>query len=147
MGSSANRTPARSRLRRMRRASLSPKDCQRAAERISEIVFWLGVRLAERDRALVGDCGSLYVRIPYVWKLLDELLAVPLDEKHLQRIRHGIGALWAEMDNLHELARDMAGPLDRLHTAALKIRRVGGKEASSGKRSAEVTKGRAKKRK
>ena len=147
MDSGGSHPHARSRLQKMKRASLSAKDCGRAANRMGEMISWLGVHLAKRDLAMLGDCASLYMRIPYVWRVLDDLLTIPLKGRNLGRITRGIGTFWAEMDNLHALARDLVGPLDRFHTAALRVRENREKKTADGLRSEKVKKGPARKRK
>ena len=77
---------------------------------------------------MVGDCASLYARIAYVRRVIDDLLETPLETHNRARIRKKIGTLWAEVDNLGSITRDLVGPLDRLHSAIHEQRRAAGQK-------------------
>jgi hypothetical protein len=113
-------------------------DSQRTADGLARLLHWLNAGIDRKDRSVVGDIADLYINCSMLRTVIDQLLQTPRTTKNLPLIRKRVAKLWARVDNLGSITRDLIGPLDRLHSALYRRRPVDNRkeQPSAGKRHA-----------
>ena len=81
----------------------------------ARLVSQLGLKIARRDVTLFVDTASLYNRCGLIRRFIRDLVDTNPSKVQARIVTHRAGRLWAEVDNLDAYARDLRGPLDRLH--------------------------------
>ena len=92
-------------------------------KRLDLLVNTLGAKVPKRDRTVFVDTESLYDTCDYVMRLIDDLVDATPPNRRPAVVRRKVSRLWANVGSLLEIAKDLVGPLGRLHSSLFRTPR------------------------
>ena len=103
-----------------RRSPARYKDFEHVRLGFARLVSQLGLKVARRDVTVFVDTASLYIRCGVIRRFIRDLVDTNPAEVQARIVTHRAGRLWAEVDGLDRYARDLRGPLERLHSKMIR---------------------------